>query len=122
MFHRIKNTYWRAAFWAAVIVIPTYKIGVFLMIIFAPRLPESPVAVALIKVAMAGFLLQYPGIKMNEFRGMMFLPDGRFGASVFDVWVPVFSWMFYFFVLLPIFLWRERRAARKQLGETPRTT
>jgi hypothetical protein len=122
MFHKIKSPYWRAAFWAAVIVIPTYLMGLYALPVISADFMPPPHSRFLVTACVFGFTLQIPGAMINSIRATLFSARGSAGAEVIDLYVPVFSWMFYFGVLLGIFLWRQRREARKQLGETPRTT
>jgi len=110
-----------SAFWAAVIVIPTYLFAAYAFSRIDLGFLFSNESHRLLSTAVIMYLLQMPGLLTNAFRAMMFSARGSDGADATDLYVPIFSWMFYFCVLLNIFLWRQRWAAREQSGETPRT-
>jgi len=128
MLPRIKSLYRRAAFWAAVIVIPSYLAGLYAVpnMSMVARLNmdyiRSNPSHALVLPAYSLFLLQTPGITTmkNLRRSLMYgnLED----PNPIGPFVPVLNWLIYFGGLLRIFYWRDRHAARKQFGETPRTT
>jgi hypothetical protein len=121
MFRRIKNVYWRAAFWAALIVIPASILswpGLGAVWDFPPEHHSMIYQVAIT----ASFLAIVPGFILEMIRAIIFSPQGGHGMDDKSWLIPVGSFVFYFLVFLPIFRWLARRAARKQLGETPRTT
>jgi hypothetical protein len=113
MLYKIKSPYWRAAFWAAVIVIPTYLFAAYVFSHIDLGFLFSNESHRLLSTAVIVYLPQMPGLLINALRAVIFSTRGSDGADAMDLYVPAFSWMFYFIILLGIFLWRQRRAAMK---------
>ena len=121
---RIKDPYRRAAFWAAVFVGLTSSF--FYIQQFTNSLPHS-----IVFNWMSSFceIVLRPGIRLTlivaslgELIGNDYI-DYVVGSFPFTVFGAVLiSWLIYFSLLLLIFRAIDRGGARKQAGETPRTT
>ena len=112
---------WKAGLCSAIIVVPAtilYWQALATAWVFPPE-PHS----AINKAATAASLIaMLPGVILEVARAMIFSGGGGHGMDEKSVLIPLGSFGFYFLVFLPIFRWFARRASRRQLRETPRTT
>lgn len=120
MFLRIRNPYWRAAFWAAVIVIPSYLAGLYAV----PKMSmvaqlnmdyiRSNPSRALVLPAYSLFLVQMPAITTIKTLRTSLMQGDLEDPNPIGPFVPALNWLIYFVGLLRIFWWRQRRAARSE--------
>jgi hypothetical protein len=124
MLPRIKNPYWRAAFWAAVFVALTSSF--FYVQQFTNSLPGSKV---LARMSSFCEIVLRPGIRLTLIvaslaeqirNGHIDNVVGSFPFTVFGV--VLINWLIYFGLLLLIFRAHDRGRSRKQTGEIPRPT
>jgi hypothetical protein len=105
---KVKNPYWRAAFWTAVIQIPSYlMLSYVAAIIQLGPAPQNLPKIVII-AAEVGSIPQLPGILLTNILAILFSRPVLLGFF-FGL---IFNWLSYYFVLLAIFRWRRRRAMR----------
>jgi hypothetical protein len=120
---KIKRLHTRAASWAGAISIGPPVLFLACALILRDFISEN-------SLSGRGAFAVYYAIGAIEFPG--FLASYLFGIPVAAMhgptWLiflpmPFVNWLFYYYVVFrPLFQWRQRRNARKQAGETPRTT
>jgi hypothetical protein len=123
MFGGITNPHRRAANWAGIIAIGLPALVIFFFLAF--RLftaagwllrPDSfGIVDAISYIQFPGYLITYLfAIPLAALHGP---------AWLLFLLMPFVNWLFYYYVIFrPMFRWWDRRAARKQAGEAPRTT
>jgi hypothetical protein len=105
---KIKSPYWRALFWTAVILFPSYLVFAYLAVILQfDLLPES-LPRNMIIASEVGSIPQLPAILFANLLAKIFSRPVMVGPLA----LLLFNWFFYYLVLLGIFRWRQRRAAK----------